>query len=72
MPPTDIKRLEQQKRAEPRSTEEFHELADEITDKARGIWELADHEETSGSTDSPLPAERDESFPGDWSDERAG
>lgn len=68
----DIKRLEHQKRAAARSTEQFHELAEEISDKARGVWQLAEDEETSGSTDSPLPEERDETYPGDWSDERTG
>jgi len=67
----DIKRLEQEKRAEARSTPEFHELAEEISDKARDVWAIAEHEETSGATDSPVPEERDETYPGDWSDERA-
>ena len=68
----DIKRLEQEKRAEARSSDEFHELAEEISDRARGVWALAEQEETSGSADSPLPEERDERYPGDWSDARAG
>ena len=68
----DIKRLERDKRAEARSSDEFHELAEEISDKARGVWALAEQEEASGATDSPLPDERDEQYPGDWSDARAG
>ena len=68
----DIKRLEQEKRAEARSSDEFHDLAEEITDRARGVWAIAEHEEASGSEDSPLPEERDEMYPGDWSDERLG
>ena len=68
----DIKRLEHEKRAEARSSPEFHDLAAEISDRARGVWALAEQEETSGSTDSPLPEERDEQYPGDWSDARAG
>ena len=32
----DIKRLEQEKRAEARSTEQFHDLAEEISDKSSG------------------------------------
>lgn len=68
----DIKRLEYEKRTQARSTEPFHDLAEEISDRARGVWELAEHEETAGSTDSPVPEERDEMYPGDWSDEQVG
>ena len=68
----DIKRLEQEKRAEARSTEQFHDLAAEISDKARGVWAIAEHEERAGADDSPLREERDERYPGDWSEERAG
>jgi len=67
----DIRRLEHEKRTEARSSDEFHDLAEEISDKARGVWAIAEHEETSGATDSPVPRERDEMYPGDWSDERA-
>jgi hypothetical protein len=68
----DIKRLEQEKRGEARSTPAFHELAEEISDKARDVWHIAEHEEASGATDSPLPEEREEMYPGDWSKERTG
>jgi hypothetical protein len=66
----EVQRLEQQKRGTARSTEEFHDLADKIADKAHDVFALADAEEQMGGPDSPDPAERAEQEPGDWADSR--
>jgi hypothetical protein len=63
----DMKHLEEEKRSEARSTERFHELAEEVADKAGDVYRLAQREELSGATDSPLREEREEEYAGDWS-----
>ena len=68
----DLKELEEQRRHEARSSERFHDLAEEVSEKARDVYELANREEESGSADSPLREERDESSPGDWTEQRIG
>jgi hypothetical protein len=67
----EMKHLEEEKRSEARSTERFHDLAEEVADKAGEVYELAHREEVSGAADSPLRKERDEEYPGDWSDRTA-
>ena len=64
----DVQRLERRKRATPRSTDEFHELADEIEHKTRQVFTTAAEEREVGTHDSPIPAERAEQEPGDWTD----
>lgn len=63
----EMKHLEEEKRSEARSTDRFHELAEEVADKAGEVFRIAHREERSGATDSPLREERDEEYPGDWS-----
>ena len=67
----EMKDLEQAKRTEARSTERFHDLAEEVADKAGDVYRLAQREELSGAADSPLREEQDEQYPGDWSRESA-
>jgi len=62
----EVKRLEQRKRQAARSTPEFHELAEEVERAARHVWEHAQLEERIAEEDSPIPAERAEQEPGDW------
>jgi hypothetical protein len=62
--------LERQKRGLPRSTPQFHHLADEIESVAEGVWHAAVAEEIAGRQDSPIPAERAEQEPGDWTHQR--
>jgi hypothetical protein len=62
----ELRGLEEQKRGEARSTDAFHELAEEVSDKAGEVFRLAASEEMAGDSDSPRPQEREESFPGDW------
>jgi hypothetical protein len=64
----DVQKLEHEKRRTPRSTGEFHRLADEIAYKAHEVFTLAGDEETLGEQDSPDPRERSEQKPGDWAD----
>ncbi len=66
----DLKELEERKRLEARSTDRFHALAEDITDKARQIESVAALEESLGDDDSPSADERDEQQPGDWTDGR--
>jgi hypothetical protein len=54
----EMKHLEEEKRSEARSTERFHDLAEEVADKAGEVYELAHREEVSGAADSPLRKER--------------
>jgi hypothetical protein len=64
----DVQKLEHDKRRTPRSSGEFHRLADEIAHKAHEVFTLAGDEETLGEQDSPDPRERSERKPGDWAD----
>ena len=64
----EMKRLELQKRDAGRSTDEFHELAEKVDDRARHVVQLAREELHSGEHDSPIPQERDEQHPGDWTE----
>ena len=62
----EIKRLELEKRYEPRGTDEFHELAGQVEQRARHVLELAQGERTGADEDSPVAAERQEHHAGDW------
>ena len=62
----EVKRLEVEKRRAARSTPEFHQLAAEVERAARHVWEHAQAEEAIAEDDSPVPAERAEQEPGDW------
>ena len=62
----ELKSLEDQKRREARSTDAFHELAEEVTAAAGDVYRLANAEELAGESDSPDPRERAQQEPGDW------
>lgn len=62
----EVKGLERQKRRTARSSPEFHELAGQVERAARHVWEHAQMEEHLASVDSPVPEERAEQEPGDW------
>jgi hypothetical protein len=64
----EMKRLELDKRYEPRSTDEFHELAGKVEQRARHVFDLAHDERAGADRDSPIAAERDEQHPGDWTE----
>ena len=64
----DVQQLEQRKRTVARSTPEFHELADEIEHKTRAVFAVAAEQRELGEEDSPIPAERAETHPGDWTE----
>ncbi len=62
----EVKRLEQAKRRMARSTPEFHETARAVDRAARHVWKDAQLEEQIAHDDSPIPEERAEQVPGDW------
>jgi hypothetical protein len=62
----ELRELEQQKRREPRSTDAFHRLAREAEDKSLEVWDAAREERALGDEPSPIPAEREQQEPGDW------
>ena len=62
----EVKGLERQKRRAARSSPEFHELAEQVERAARHVWEHAQMEEHLATEDSPVPEERAEQEPGDW------
>ena len=64
----DVQRLEHRKRGTARSSPEFHELADEIEHKTRNVFSVAVEQNELGEEDSPIPAERAEQHPGDWTE----
>jgi hypothetical protein len=66
----ELKALELKKRRSTRSSPEFHELATEIEDVSRQVFRHAAAEETMARDDSPIPAERDSTEPGDWTRHR--
>jgi hypothetical protein len=64
----DLKRLERKKRYTARSTEPFHDLAEAVESQARHVFDVAHDELRGGAHDSPIPAEREEQHPGDWTE----
>jgi len=64
----ELKRLELKKRHTARSSEEFHDLASKVDNAARHVFDTAGAQLIDGTEDSPLPDERDERHPGDWTD----
>ena len=62
----EMRNLENRKREAGRSTEEFHDLAQQIVDKSRLAFRQAQEQHDVGEQDSPDPRERDEQYPGDW------
>ena len=65
-----LRALEREKRDTARSTPEFHELTDEVSEVAEDVWRTALDEEAVGQHDSPIPEERAEQEPGDWTHKR--
>lgn len=63
----DVRDLERRKRRSARSTPEFHRLAEEVERASRDVFSAARDELEMADADSPIPAERAESEPGDWS-----
>jgi hypothetical protein len=64
----ELKRLEVEKRHTARSSDEFHDLAEEIEIAARHVFDSAGGELIEGRQDSPRQDERDEQHPGDWAE----
>jgi hypothetical protein len=62
----EMRSLELSKRATERSSEEFHDLAETVVDKAKEVRKLAIEELDQGRDDSPLAADHESSAPGDW------
>jgi len=53
---TALKDAEERKRRAPFSTEEFHELADEVEERAKGVWKAAAQEALDGEATSTTGA----------------
>jgi hypothetical protein len=64
----EVKRLELDKRYEPRGTHEFSELAGQVEQRAKHVFELAHDQRLAGEGDSPVAADRQEHHAGDWTD----
>jgi hypothetical protein len=64
----ELKRLELEKRHTARSSDEFHDLAAKVDSAARHVFDSTGAELIEGREDSPLPGERDEDHPGDWTE----
>jgi hypothetical protein len=64
----ELRRLELQKRQTARSSPEFHDLASKVDDAARHVFDTTGAQLIDGQADSPLPSEREEQLPGDWTD----
>ena len=64
----ELKRLELEKRRTARSSDEFHDLAAQVDNAARHVFDSAGAELIEGRYDSPLQDERDEQHPGDWTE----
>jgi len=63
-----LRQLELEKRQTARSSEEFHDLAAKVDDAARHVFDTSSVQLIDGEDDSPLPRERSEQQPGDWTD----
>ena len=65
-----VRDLERQKREAGRSSDEFHEIAEKVTQASRDVFVSALGEEMAGNDDSPRPEEREDGAPGDWTHRR--
>jgi hypothetical protein len=64
----ELKKLELEKRRTARSSPEFHDLASKVDDAARHVFDTASTQLIEGDQESPIPEERDEQHPGDWTE----
>ena len=64
----ELKKLELEKRHTARSSPEFHELASKVETAARHVFDSAGKQADEGDTESPIEDERDEQYPGDWTE----
>ncbi len=62
----ELKALEQAKRRTARSSDEFHQLAEAVEDKADEVWRFAENELRMGDKDSSRPVDHEATGPGDW------
>ena len=63
-----LRQLELAKRQTPRGSPEFHDLAAKVDNAARQVFDTTGAQLIQGEAESPLPAEREEQQPGDWTD----
>ena len=63
-----LRNLELRKRAAPRSSDEFHRLAEEVETASANVFRVARDERQVGDEDSPAVAEQQEQEAADWSD----
>jgi hypothetical protein len=64
----ELRRLELAKRRTARSSPEFHDLAEKVDNAARHVFDTTGAQLIQGEAESPLPSEREEQQPGDWTD----
>ena len=64
----ELKKLELEKRRTARSSDEFHDLAAKVDNAARHVFDTTGAQLIEGEQDSPIPEERDEQHPGDWTE----
>jgi hypothetical protein len=64
----ELRQLELEKRRTARSSPEFHDLAAKVDNAARHVFDTAGAELLDAQAESPLPTERDEQHPGDWTE----
>jgi len=64
----DLKKLEHAKRRSARSSPEFHALAKDVEAKARQVFAISEQQRNDGKDESPMPNEREEQHPGDWTE----
>jgi hypothetical protein len=64
----ELKKLELEKRHTARSSAEFHELASKVEMAARHVFDSAEKQADEGDRESPIEEERDEQYPGDWTE----
>jgi len=63
-----LREVESLKRRQPRSTSAFHNLSDAARVLGDDVHRLTEREWVEAATESPIPEERDEQRPGDWTD----
>lgn len=62
----EMRDLERQRRHAARSSDEFHALAGAVEEKARQAFKIAQEQNLVSEEDSPIPQEREEQYPADW------